>query len=196
MRFDDRIRAMARGRGGVSRVPFPFLGDAPTDGGEPVMVGVRLLLDSEIDQCKIDALQYVRGAADTLKLSVHEMLSISPELLDREEKRMVLYQSFLDVDTLDSAEPQRFFMAPGQLRQLDALLVDTLMELYLAHQNEANPLHGLDEGEVAELVDALGKVSESKDTPIGLLLGLYDAPTLRHFVRILIVRHKIAPTDK
>jgi hypothetical protein len=164
---DERIKAMLRGRREVRMVPLPGFGD-----GELLMVGIRVLLEDEIDAARANATQYAKAIAAQYRLDVREMLSIDAEVLDREVQRQLVYRAFLNAD--GDGEPKPFFDGIGRVRQLDTVMLQTLFNLYLDHQNYVSPLRGLDEDDVAGLVAALKKTPETE-----ALLGLYDARTLR-----------------
>lgn len=174
---------MAQAGGRPSRVRFPFL----EEGGEPVEMGVRLLNDEDLDRCRLDAVQWVRGQADRLKIpgGAPALLAINADLLDRETDRMVVSQAFLDVETLDQDEPEKFFASPQQVRGLGTLTIDGLIQLYRGHAESVNPYHGLSEEEVSGLVDAMGKDSAQREAALSMW-GLYDVHTLQSFVRTLV----------
>jgi len=188
--FDERIQKLAADRRVPSRAVFPFL-------GEEVVVAVRLLSDAEIDRCRVDAARWVQDKAKALKMSSHELLTIDANILDRELQRRTIAKAFLDVDTLDQERPDPFFANTDEVARLDALTIDTLTEVYLDHQNELNPLHGLDDEQAEEFFDALGKVFEDPRGPnLDRVLATFDAPTLRRLLRISVVRHASSTAGK
>lgn len=181
--FDERIQKLAAGRMKPSRATFPFL-------GEDVLVGVRLLSDSECDAARIEAVNWVRARAKAMKLTPSDLLSIDANVLDRELERRIIRRAFLDPDTLDDESPALFFASTADVAKLDALTVSTLTELYLDHQNEMNPLTGLDDAEAERFMDALGKASTDPEGPdLNLVLATFDADTLRRLLRSTVVRH-------
>jgi len=184
---DERVSAMLRGRREVRSVPLPGFGASD----EPIMVGVRILTEQEIDEARAEAGQYVDALAKRYRLDARDMLSIDSENLDREVQRQLVFRAFVDVDKQANGEHRPFFVAPQAVRQLDSVMQQTLFNVYLDHQNYVNPTRGMDEQEVAELVDALGK---GQDLPA--LLGLYDAPTLRTLVRIMVSQLVTSQTGK
>lgn len=146
---DERIAAMLRGRRAVRMVPLPGFGED----SELVMVGIRVLTEEEIDAARAEATQYVRSLATKYRLDVREMLSVDAENLDREVQRQLVYRAF--VDGSGEGEPKLFFNGIGRVRQLDSVMQQTLFTMYLDHQNYVNPLRGMDEDDVAGLVEAL-----------------------------------------
>ena len=179
---DERVSAMLRGRRDVRLVPLPGFGDD----AEPVMVGIRILLEREIDEARAEAGQYVEALAKRYRLDARDMLSIDAENLDREVQRQLVFRAFVDTDKQPNGDYRPFFVSPTAVRDLDSVFQQTLFNVYLDHLNYVSPLRGLGEQEVEELVEALGKGQELPG-----LLGLYDAPTLRTLVRILAYRPKI-----
>lgn len=188
MKFDDaRIRAMLRGRREVRLVPLPGFGVSD----EPVLVGIRILTEEEIDDSRAEAQQYVIGLAKKHKLDAREMLSLDAEVLDREIQRQQVFRAFLEPEKNVDEAHKPFFVAPSGVRQLDSVMQQTLIKLYEDHQNYVDPHSALDEEEVAELVEALGK-----EQGVPAVLGLFDAPTLRIFVHSLAARLHSLPTGK
>jgi hypothetical protein len=183
---DERIRAMLRGRREVRVLPMPG-----TEEGAGDTVGVRVLLEQEVDEARLEALQYVNGMAKRYRLDARDMLSIDGELLDREIERQLVFRAFVDPDKPAEGDYKHFFGAPQAVRQLDTVLQRTLFHLYIDHQNYVSPLRGLDETEVQELAEALGKGRNAKAT-----LALYDAPSLRSLVHILAARLATAPSGR
>jgi hypothetical protein len=175
--FDERIRKMAQGRFRPSLVSFPHL-------GEDVPVGVRLLRDSELDECKTAAVLWARQKAQNLGVPPEDLLAIDVGLVQRQIERMILAKAFLDADTLEDAKPRPFFKLPAQVEALDPATIEALQDVYLAHQNAMDPLHGLDEDAVGRLFEELKKAS--KAGTLGPQLGLYDAATLRALLRISV----------
>jgi hypothetical protein len=171
---DERIRAMLRGRRQVRELPMPGM-----DEGEALTIGVRVLLEEEIDTARAEAIQYVNAVAKRHRLDSREMLSIDGELLDREIERQLVFRAFVDPDKGDE-DYKPFFKAPQAVRQLDSVLQRTLFHIYLDHQNFVSPLRGLDDHEAQELAEALGKGQSGT-----AMLGLCDAVTLRSLVHTL-----------
>ena len=172
---DDRVRAVLLGRRAVRVMPFP--------GVEGAEFGIRILVDEEIDHARMAAVEYVKNFTKRLQMDYGQVLLIEPDFLDREIQRQIIWRSFIDPDTREEENPAPYFPDPEDVRKLDAVLVETLHQCYLEHQNYINPLTGLSDEEVDALVEALGK--ESIGTAI---LGQYDAPTLRKLVHTLVAR--------
>lgn len=177
---DERIRAMLRGRRQIRELPMPGM-----DEGDELMIGVRVLLEEEIDTARAEAIQYVNAVAKRHRLDSREMLSIDGELLDREIERQLVFRAFVNPDKGDEEEQdyKPFFKAPQAVRQLDSVLQRTLFHIYLDHQNYVSPLRGLDDHEAQELAEALGKGQSGT-----AMLGLCDAATLRSLVHTLAVQ--------
>ncbi len=182
---DERIAAMLRGRREVRMVPLPGFGDD----AELVMVGIRVLTDEEIDAARAEATQYVRNLAAKYRLDVREMLSVDAENLDREVNRQLVYRAF--VNPGGEGEPKLFFDGIGRVRQLDSVMQQTLFYMYLSHQDYVNPLRGLQEDDVAALVEGLKKTPETE-----ALLGQYDARSLLRLALTLAAELRTALTGK
>ena len=181
---DDRIRAMLRGRRAVRIIPFPGM-DEDSDADAHNTVGVRVLLEEHIDEARADANQYVHARAKALRLDPLALLSVDAEILDREITRQLVFRAFVTPETAKEEKPALFFKSPQEMRQLDSVMVETLLHIYLDHQNYVNPLRGLDQAQAEELVDALGKGSEIRGA---MILGQYDALSLRRLVRSMAAR--------
>lgn len=178
---DERFRAILRGRREIRRVPLP--GD---DGDPPAEIGIRVLTEEEIDQCRAEAVQHVHLKAQTLKalkLSADALLDADPDLLEREQTRLMIYRATLDVDSIEAeGGPQPFFVSPTAVRQADSVFVQTLWELYCAHQDYVNPIGSMGETEVEELIETLGK----GQTAAKVVFGQCDAPTLRRLLLSMV----------
>ncbi len=182
---DERIRAMLRGRRDVRMVPLPGFGDDD----ELMMVGIRVLIEEEIDAARAEATQYARSLAAKYRLDAREMLSIDAENLDREVQRQLVYRAFVNPEA--GGEPKPFFDGIGRVRQLDSVMLQTLFNMYLDHQNYVNPLRGLEQDDVSALVEALKKTPETE-----ALLGLYDARSLRSLALTLAAELRTALTAR
>ena len=184
---DDRVSALLLGRRAVRVIPFP--GSVSEEGAEPLLVGVRILLESEIDEARLDAAQYVKNEAGKRKLDAAELLSIDAELLDREVQRAIVFRAYVDADTVSAKEVARFFQSIQAVRQLDSVIFRALFDVYLDHHNYVNPLRELSEPEVRELADALSKGQTER-----AFLALYDAASLRRLVLSLAALRATSPT--
>lgn len=175
-RFDDEaIARFLRGRREVARIPFPGL--------PKTEVGVRILTDDQLDAARLSAAAYCkkRGAD----------VSIDPEFFDRAVQREIVALAIVDPDA-PADEPRTFFASAEDVRQLDASILLTLWQSYLAHADAVSPLRKLDESEVRDLVEALGKGSP----PAGLLSGL-DAGSLRRLsISLALALRERLPTSR
>ena len=172
---DDRVAAMLLGRRAIRVVPLP--GFEPVEGEELPTVGVRILLESELDETRIDAVQYVDLIAKKHRLDARSMLEMDAEILDREVMRATVLRAFvepLDGNEKPGAEPKRFFESLARVRTLDSVILRAFFEVYLEHHDYVSPYRNLDEAGVKELADAL-----SKGPNAAVSLALYDAATLR-----------------
>lgn len=180
---DERIKAILLGRRAVRVMPFP--------GVEGAEFGVRILLDEEIDHARMAAIDYLKNFTKRLQMEIGQILLIEPEFLDREIQRQIIWRSFVDPEHKNEENPPPYFADDEDIRKLDSVLVETLFQCYLEHQNFVNPLTGLSEEEVGGLVEALGKGLIST-----AILGQYDAPTLRKLVHTLAVQLASSQTSK
>lgn len=164
---DPRIARVLAGRRDVLRVPFP----GTERDASPVEVGIRILLDDELDDARLEAVRYLKAK----KFDVQ----IDPEILDRAIVREVISRACVDPEKPD----RPFFASAEQVRQLDAVLVATFHQHYLDHADEVNPTLRLTEEGADELAERLGK-----EQGASVLLSSLDAPTLRSLVRTLARR--------
>lgn len=172
-----RVSAMLRGRRDIRVMPLPGI---PEDTEDPPVVGVRILLDNEVDLCRMEATQYLTGKAKRMRIDYDVLMRSDPEMLDREITRQLIYRCIVSTATDESGEHPAFFPSPEAVRQLDTVMIETLFEVYLEQQNFVNPLRGLNDVEVSELADALGK-----EPGAAVILSQYDAPSLRSLVHFL-----------
>lgn len=180
--FDDqRVQEILKGRKAARVLPFP--------GEDSKTIGVRLLTDEEIDHARLDALVYISRHMPAIpELSLERLLFADPELLDREVQRQVIHKAFVNPDQINDPAPDPFFLDPDDVRRLDSVMIETLHQVYLNHQEYANPLSDITEEQAEELVDALGKGPNAPD-----ILSLLDARSLRILVRILGARLAKSP---
>lgn len=184
---DERLSAMLRGRRHVREVPFPGLQDTHPD----ALIGVRVLLDSEVDACRENAAVYVKGRADRLKLNVAELLHIDPDLQHREQQRQVIATAFVKLPAEDGKHAP-LFASPTQVAQLDATLVQALWYVYEDHQRFVSPVSELDQEQLDELVAAVKKSPQKAD----MYLAHYGAQTLSRLLRSMVALLPSAPTSK
>lgn len=183
---DTRIREVLKGRRAVAAVPVPGMWSDPS-----AMVGVRVLSGEEVDECKLDGNQYVMAKAKARGIDPVLLMQLDSELLDEEQRRAITFRAFVRVTEISGKwEPTRddkgelvpFFGSPQAVRQLDTVLLSTLFQIYLEHQQTVNPLRsmGADSDELRELADALKKEQGTADHTLGSrILSQLDAPTLR-----------------
>jgi hypothetical protein len=139
---DARVQEMLRGRKAVRVYSMPF--------AHEIEVGVRVLSDQEIDDCRLEAQRYVekRGAK----------MDIDPDFLERETRRQIIWRAFVDAADRESA----FFASDAAVRELDAEMVRSLFDLYSEHQVFVSPFRHLDAAGVKELAEALGKEHDAR----------------------------------
>lgn len=169
----EHLQAILRGRREVRPVPFP--------GADGVRIGVRILVDEELDYARIEAQRYVK------KLGVD--LDVDPELLDREVERQVIWRAFVNVE---NPEHPAFFPSDRDVRSLDSVTVRALFNLYREHQEYVSPLIALDEGGQKALIDALGKGLDPE-----VAFSAFDSNTLRRLCLSMASQLRAsAPTSK
>ena len=183
--FDDRrVQEILKGRRASRVLPFP--------GDDERTIGIRLLADQEIDNARLDALVHLSRHMPAIpEMSLERLCLVDPELLDREVQRQVIYKAFVNPDTIKNPEPEPFFADPDDVRGLDSVMVETLHQAYLNHQEYANPQSTLTDEQVDELVDTLGKEQSGPD-----ILSLLDARSLRILVHSMAARLAKSPPGK
>lgn len=149
---DDAVCVAIEGRRAVKRYPFP---------GTDSDCGIQMLTDGKIDTIRLDAQNYCK----TKKVDI----MMDPEFLDRTIMRHTILASFVDPDK--PGEP--FFDGIGDVLSLDNVMVRTLYELYIAHQQSMDPMAYVSREEVDALVAQLGKPGNAEGR-----LSLFDRPTL------------------
>ncbi len=173
-----RISKMLGGRRAVRVMQLPGI-----DADELVVdVGVRILTEEDIDECHLEAIQYIREKAKKIGLDSTDVLDVDPDILDRERMRGIVFKAFVEPKPDDHGNHKSFFPVQRAVRQLDTVIVKTLFDVYLDHQNYVSPLLTGNPDEIKELADALGKGLSS-----AVILSRYDAPTLRSLLHILAV---------
>lgn len=179
----DRIKEMLKGRRAVRVVPFPAM-----PGASVANVGIRVLTGEEVDEARLDAVQYVQQRAQARGIDPLLMMQLDAEILDEDTKRALIYRAFVKPDPdPKTKEHATHFDFLESVRKLDTVMVNQLHQMYLEQQERVNPLLGdLSDDAVRELADALGKPEE--ELTASLILSQYDAPTLRRLLRILASR--------
>jgi hypothetical protein len=153
---DEAVFSAIEGRRAVRRYPFP---------GSDSECGIQMLTDCKIDSVRIDAQNYCKGKKVDLMLD--------PDFLDRAIMRYTILAAFVDPDKPE----QQFFEGIDDVMSLDNVMVRTLYELYIAHQQAMDPLAYASREEVDALVAQLGKPGSDEGR-----LSLFDRPTLQSFV--------------
>jgi hypothetical protein len=154
---DAEVQQALNGRKAGRRYPFP--------GNPSIEVAVKLLTESELDDVRLRAADFVK----TKKAN----LIIDPEFLDIVIHRETVAAAFMDA----SATEEYFFEDAAAVATIDAQTVRALYELYMFHHQAMDPFAFASEEEVEELVGQLGK----SETDAGRL-SLYDHSSLRSFV--------------
>lgn len=168
---DEAISAILLGPAVVSRAPFPL---APPDSG--ITVGVRCLVETEIDEAQVRAQCYLEGLCKRNELGFKTFVDIDPEGLEREKKRQMIAVAFRDPDN----ESVPFFASVVQVRKLNSVAVSRLWELYMEHHDKVNPYYNLSKEQAVELADAI-----KKELPGADLLAGFGRDTLCSLVRSL-----------
>lgn len=162
---DDSVRAALGGRFTVRVYPFP--------GAPDLKIGLKLLTDAELDSVRLQAAIFAKGKqAD---------LGIDPEFLDRAIHRELLSRACVDPEKHD--EP--FFPSQNDVAALDSLMVRSLYELYVTHQQALDPYAFCPPEELERLAATLGKSESSAG-----ILNLYDAPTLRSLLLSMVLKQR------
>lgn len=157
-KFSDEVVSVAvQGRRAVKRYPFPGV-----DGAE---CGVRMLTDDEIDTLRLNAVNYCKSK----QVDLH----MDPDFLDRTIQRLTVFHAFVDPDK----PGEKYFEDLGDVMGLDGIMVLTLYQLYLSHQQSMDPLAYVSEEEVDALIAQLGKPGNAEGR-----LSLFDRRSLLSFV--------------
>lgn len=165
---NDRISGILMGSRSMRIYPFP--------GHRDITIAVRLLSDGELDDVRAAAQAVVRDQAKKRGWKPEAMVEIDPDCHQRAIERHIVFRSMFDPETIQNDDPARFFETPEDVAKLDSSTVTMLMHLYLEHQEWVNPLEVLDQEQVDELIDALGKASAPE-----VFLAGFAPNTLRRF---------------
>lgn len=145
--------------------------------------GVRLLSDVEIDQCKVAAFKYLDGLARERGIDVGRFIDADPEAYDRERTRQILFRAFVAPQSDEDAPTVSLFPSVDVVRDLDAVLVNSMLAVYVDHQEVRATERALDGDAVSRFVNEC-----SDQTMADLMLSQLDARTLRSLVRALVER--------
>lgn len=146
-------------------------------GVEGATIAFRCLSESEMDGCEAGVLAEMEKVGKGRKWDLVTMMSAAPELYERLLQRAIVFLAAFDADTIEAAEPVRFFGSPAEIAGVDTGLVTRLFALYCEHQSWTNPLLDLDEVAVRELRDALAAGADPRTFLVG-----YDRNTLARLV--------------
>lgn len=156
---------------------------ATTLPGSEMACGVRLLSDVEIDQCKVAAFKYLDGLARERGIDVGRFIDADPEAYDRERTRQILFRAFVAQHGDEDAHRGPLFPSVDVVRDLDAVLVNSMLSVYLDHQEVRATERALDEDAVSKFVNECSDHAMAE-----LMLAQLDARTLRSLVRALVTR--------
>jgi hypothetical protein len=176
---DARVREIIAGPRAFRTYDFP--------GAEGVRIAFRVLTELEIDETRMAAQHEVRAYAKARGWEPQVMVDIDPDLMQRTVERHVIFRAAYDADTIESADPARFFATPDDVKQLDSVTATKLGELYLEHQEWVSPLKQLSDEELKELIDKLGKARAPEH-----FLGVFAPSMLRRCVISLASRARSA----
>lgn len=165
---DTQVNAIIRGPRAFRPVVFPG-----TEGDNEVKVAVRVLSDSEIDACRVQAQQLLRTNATQRGWDPVTVTDIDPEHFERLVQRQIVWWAYYDVETIGKDKPERFFPTYDDVAALDTTSVQLLFALYTEHQSFVAPLRTASGEEVKDLIEALGKGHGSP-----ALLGGFERSTL------------------
>lgn len=172
--FDDaRVQQMLRGTRAVKVVPFP---------GAELEVGIRILLDEEIDDARLAAQQYLERRCSKLGLDAQRFIHGDPDALDREFQRQMLQRALVDPESPED-DRRPFFASDSDIRRITSVQVQRLWELYLDWQDAIYPRAALEPEALDELVEALKKEEGQPD-----VLVHFERDTLVSLVRSLVAR--------
>lgn len=148
--------------------------------GEGTRLRVRVLSERELDTCRSSAIQRVKEQrVDTV---VDRDVT-----LEREQKRQVIWHSFLTERDSEKGERVRFFPTDTELRdELDAATLDALYELYLEHEAMIADGAVLSDEVADNAIDAA--LADSSGASDGVLVGRIDARDLRVLAARLFAR--------
>lgn len=165
------------------RVSFP--------GHPEIPLGVRLLDDLELDDCRVQAQVKLRERAKQRGWNVLEMGQIDPTLMERMVEREIVLRAFVDPDTIEAERPAPFFISEADLAQLGSTGVTDLMELYAEHQAWMNPHVNLSPEEEEAFLDELGKGQSAE-----VSLTAIEPSMLRRFVISMAKRLSASRTPR
>lgn len=169
MNIDDaRADAILRGRRQVREIEIPAFGG--------VKVGLRVLLDEEVDGARLETAKWIREKAKEVGFDAAALLAIEPELFDRELQRQTLHRACIDPES-DPGNPMPFFPSDESVRKVDSVTVGALWDAFVEHQSWVSPRTAVSDEAIEELVDTLGK-----DSAPGVTLAHFERATLESCV--------------
>jgi hypothetical protein len=183
---DERVRAIIDSRRQPRIYPLPGADD---DSG--LSIAVRLLSSEEIDDARVEAVQYTQNLARRKQVDPHELQWIDGDPHQAEVQRQQLYRALFSPDVEPGQARKPYFPSVAAIRQRDDGWVQMLYQLYLSHQRWCNPYFDLNQEQIKEAIDALKKTPDRR-----ALLGLYDAHTLLTLADSMASQLATAPTGK
>jgi hypothetical protein len=151
--------------------------EADVHGYERGSIAVRLLTESEDCKARIAAHKHLEQQCKDEGIRLLDFMELDPSAFDRERNVQLIATAFVDggrVD-LDFDDPEPAF-TPSQVRGMDTVAVDELVDAYHAYQNTRTSNVTLGDDDVADLAARL-------QTPGGdALLASIDAAGLRILV--------------
>lgn len=139
-------------------------------------IGVRLLRDGEIDLCRAEAQRW----CSRLKVD----LALDPDLLERDVEREVVWRATSIADAKgDNGEPVPFFPSPADVRDMPAVIVRALFDLYLENHARMSPQRSYS----AEQLTTLAQQMRAAPGPTVTAVSQLDHGSLVNLVRELLV---------
>lgn len=172
---DEQVRALLAGRRAIRRVPYP--------GAPEIEIGIRVLSETEIDDARFDANDYLEKRAKKAGTNLDAFLARDPDTYSREHERQIIQRATFNVDTLDEPKPYPFFPSIGELRSIDGATVSQLFAQYLDLLDAIDPKLRLTDEQKEEFITLLGK---GPTEPV--LLAQFAPDTLRDLLRIMAAR--------
>lgn len=179
---EEELSQLLQGRRKIHRVEMP--------GMPGTFVGVRVLLDQEVDDARIEAQKYLQARCKKQGFDLKSYIDADPDALDREHQRQTIWRAFVDPDS-DASNPAPFFPSDAMVRQLDSSTIQRLWEIYLDWLDVMDPRFRLNDEQLDELFEALKK-GQGADR----VLAQYAPDSLASLLRITVRRLLSSQTGK
>lgn len=142
-------------------------------------IGVRLLMDYEIDDARLEAHKYWAARGKKQGIGIKDLVDVDPDALDQEYMRQAVWRAFVDPDSSPD-RPAPFVETIEDVRRMDSVIIRQLWNVYHDHLDSMDPRLKLEDAQLEEVIEQL-----KKERGAETILAQYAPDTLASLLRIM-----------